>query len=93
VDFYLPYFRQQLITCALSAILPFQPLFTESSCGDELLVPHPFSSVLPATVCFCCVLVFSSLFIVQFFFFFAGRRQSTKGAMTVCPRGGWGNTT
>jgi hypothetical protein len=30
VDLYLPYFRQRLITCLLSALLPFQPLFTES---------------------------------------------------------------
>jgi hypothetical protein len=34
VDHYLLYFRQQLITCLLSALLPFQTLFTESSCGD-----------------------------------------------------------
>jgi hypothetical protein len=66
VDCYLSYFRQRLITCPLSAFLPFQPLFTESSCGDQLLA-HPFSGVLPATVSLCCVLVFSSLFIVQFF--------------------------
>jgi hypothetical protein len=31
---YLPYFRQQLITHSLLALLPFQPLFTESSHGD-----------------------------------------------------------
>jgi hypothetical protein len=34
VENYLPYFRQQLITCLLSAFLPFQPLFTECSHGD-----------------------------------------------------------
>jgi hypothetical protein len=43
--------------------LPFQPLFTESSCGDQLLAPNPFSSVLSATPPLCCVLVFSSLFV------------------------------
>jgi hypothetical protein len=31
VDHYLAYFRQRLITCLLSAHLPFQALFTESS--------------------------------------------------------------
>jgi hypothetical protein len=47
VDCYLPYFRQQLITCLLLALLPFQSLFTESSHGDQLLAssqvcfPHP----------------------------------------------------
>jgi hypothetical protein len=30
VDYYLPYFNQQLITGPLSAFLPFQLLFTES---------------------------------------------------------------
>jgi hypothetical protein len=44
LDHYLPYFRQRLITYPLSALLPFQPLFTESLPGDQLLVPPPFSS-------------------------------------------------
>jgi hypothetical protein len=44
VDCYLPYFRQQLITHLLWALLPFQPLFTESSCADHFLV-HPPSLV------------------------------------------------
>jgi hypothetical protein len=43
VDLYLPFFRQQLITHPLSALLPFQSLFTKSSCGDQLLAPPPFS--------------------------------------------------
>jgi hypothetical protein len=34
VDCYLLYFRQQLITCPLAALLLFQPLFIESMCGD-----------------------------------------------------------
>jgi hypothetical protein len=44
------------------------------------------------------VLIFSSLFIVQFFLFCCfvlftgGGGQSAQGAMLVYPRGGWGNT-
>jgi hypothetical protein len=34
VDCYLLYFRQQVITSPLLALLPFQPLFTESLGGD-----------------------------------------------------------
>jgi hypothetical protein len=85
VDCYLPYFRQQLITGPLS--LPLQPLFTESSSGDQLLAPLPFSGALPATLSLCCVLVFSSLLIVQFGFLCVGG-QSAQGAMLVYPRGG-----
>jgi hypothetical protein len=60
------------------ALLPFQPLFSESSHGDQFLAPLPFSGVLSASYPLCCVLVFSLLFI-QFFFFFAGG--------SVCPGG------
>jgi hypothetical protein len=42
VDCYLPYFRQQLISCLLSAHLPF---FTESSCRDQHLAPPLFFCV------------------------------------------------
>jgi hypothetical protein len=66
VDRYLPYFRHWLITYLLLALLPFQSLFTESSHGDELLAPRPFSSALNSTPPICCVLVFRSLFIVFF---------------------------
>jgi hypothetical protein len=56
VDHYLPYFRQQLITCPLSALLPFQSLFTEkfawrsAPCSSSLLqcvqsTPLPLLSV------------------------------------------------
>jgi hypothetical protein len=46
-----------------------------------------------ATPSLCCVLVFSSLFSVQFCFVFAGGRgQSAQGAMLVYSRDGWGNT-
>jgi hypothetical protein len=34
VDYYLPYFRQWLITGPLLALLPFQHMFTESSHRD-----------------------------------------------------------
>jgi hypothetical protein len=89
VDHYLPYFRQRLITHPLSAFLPFQPLFTESSHGDQLLAPPSFSGVLSANPPLCCVLVFSSLFIVQFgFFFLVGRGcQYAQGDMLIYPGG------
>jgi hypothetical protein len=79
VDCYLPYFRQQLITSLLLALLPFQPLFTESLHRDQLLALPPFSSVLSASCPLCCVLVFSSLFIQLFFYFLQGG--------SVCPGG------
>jgi hypothetical protein len=53
--------------------------------------PSPFSGALTAPRPLCCVLVFSSLFIVQFFFCRVGG-QFARGAMLVYPRGGWGNT-
>jgi hypothetical protein len=47
VDCYLPYFRQWLITLPLSALLPFQSLFTiESSNRDQLLDSSLFSGML-----------------------------------------------
>jgi hypothetical protein len=92
---YLPYFRQWLITCPLLALLPFQSLFTENSHGYQLLTPLPFSSALRALHPLCYVLLFSSLFIIQFFcwffFFFAGQRSAFQGAMLVYPRGSCGN--
>jgi hypothetical protein len=39
VDHYLPYFRQHLITSPLSAVLSFQPLFTE--CVEISSLPSP----------------------------------------------------
>jgi hypothetical protein len=53
VDRYLSSFRQQLITDLLSALLPFQPLFTESLNGDQLLASPPFSGALSATPSLC----------------------------------------
>jgi hypothetical protein len=61
VDHYL----QQLITRPLPALLPFQSWFTESSHGDQLLAPPPFSSALTAL----CSLLFIGYFIL---FFLAG---------------------
>jgi hypothetical protein len=72
VDRYLPYFRQWLITSPLSALLPVQSLFTESSHGDQLLALPPFSSVLTAPRPICCMFFFSSLFIIQFGGYFCG---------------------
>jgi hypothetical protein len=50
VDHYLPYFRLWLVTHLLSAVLNFQPLFTESLCGDQLLDSPLFSCELSATL-------------------------------------------
>jgi hypothetical protein len=75
-----------------TALLPFQPLFTESSHGDQLLAPVPFSGALIASRPLCCVLVFSSLFIQFLVFFFRAGGQSAQGSMLVYPRGGWWNT-
>jgi hypothetical protein len=93
-------------TCSISGSSlspnPCQPfclsshLFNESSHGDQLLASPPFSSILTAPCTFCCVLVFSSLFI-QFFifvlFFCSVGGPSAQGTMLVYPRGGWRNTT
>jgi hypothetical protein len=72
VDYYLPYFSQWLITCPLSALLPFQSLFTESLNGDQLLSSLPFSGVLraPALSAVCSFLVPCLLF--SFVFVFGG---------------------
>jgi hypothetical protein len=78
VDHYLPYFRQWLTTHPLSALLPFQSLFTASSCGDQLLAPPPFSNALTSPCTLCCMFLFSSLFIILFI---GGARGS------VCPGG------
>jgi hypothetical protein len=65
VGHYLPYFRQQLITRPLLALLPFQSLFTESSHRDQLLALSPFSGALRAPCPLCCMsfLVLCLLFI------------------------------
>jgi hypothetical protein len=84
VDSYLPYFRQQLITHLLSALLPFQLLLTESLHGDQLLASPPFSSVISATLFLCCVLVLSSLFIVQDFLVFVFCFLFCRGWGSAC---------
>jgi hypothetical protein len=74
VDLYLPYFRQQLITHQLSALLPFQALFTENSCRYQHFKLPLFSSALTALCPFCCMFLFSSLYILfNLGFFLAGR--------------------
>jgi hypothetical protein len=79
VDLYLPYFRQQLITCLLSALLPFQPLFTESLQVEIRSLPLPLSPVrlqhpIPSAACsFSVPCLFFSFF---FFCFLQGRGQS-----------------
>jgi hypothetical protein len=72
VDCYLLYFGQRLITCLLSALLPFQALFTESSCGYQLLASPLFSGALPATLLLCSVsfqFLIYSVFVFVFVFF------------------------
>jgi hypothetical protein len=76
VDHYLPYFRQQLITHPLSDLLPFRSLFTESSCGGQLLAPPSFFSVLTAPRPLCRMFFFCSLFIIQFGFLWGGQGVS-----------------
>jgi hypothetical protein len=65
VDCYLTYFRQWLITCLLLALLPFQPLFTESLCGDQLLALGCFQQLCSSAVCYFSVsyLLFRSFFL------------------------------
>jgi hypothetical protein len=70
VDCYLTYFRQWLITHLLSALLSFQPLFTESSCGVQLPCSSPllwctYSTVPPLL---CVHLQFLAYCSVGFFF-------------------------
>jgi hypothetical protein len=60
-----------------------------------LKVPVEISSLLSATPPLCCVLLLSSLFIVQFSLCVCvcgggGEGQSAQGAMLVYSRGGWG---
>jgi hypothetical protein len=52
----------------LSALLPLQSLFNESSHGDELLAP-PLLWCAHSTPQPCCVFLFSFLFIIPIFFF------------------------
>jgi hypothetical protein len=70
----------------------FQSLFTESLCGDQLLAPPAFSSVLRAP---CPLLRIPFQFLVYYsigFPFFLRGRESVQGAMLVYPRRICGNT-
>jgi hypothetical protein len=81
VDRYLLYFRQWLIIHPLSALLLFQPLFIESSLGDQHLA-HPLlwytfsNSVPPLCVSFQFLVLFSFL---GFIFLRGSRYQSAQG--------------
>jgi hypothetical protein len=79
VDHYLPYFWQWLIFHLLSALLPFQSLFTESLHGNQLLAPPPFSGTLSAPCPLCCMCLFSSLFIIQVFFLWGRGVSLSRG--------------
>jgi hypothetical protein len=85
LDHYLVYFRQRLITHPLSAALPFQSLFTESSHGDQLLAPSAFSGAFTTPFPLCCMFLFSSFFIVQFLFLCVewGGAQSVQRSVLV----------
>jgi hypothetical protein len=89
VDYFLPCFCQWLITCLLLALLPFQPLFTYSSHGDQLLLQCGFSVLHPLL---CASFYFVIYCSVLFCFFLQGRGQSAQGAMLVYHKGGWGYT-
>jgi hypothetical protein len=83
VDHYLPYFRQWLVTRPLSALLPFQSLFTESFRGDQLLATPPFSSVLSE---FQIPLVCASFqFVVYYSVFFVGGITLLRGLCWFTP--------
>jgi hypothetical protein len=84
-------FRQWLITRLLSAFLPFQPLFTKSSCSDQFLAPPLLLwCAMGDSVSLLCVsfqfLVYCSVLV----FFFAGGSLSAQGPMLVYSRGVWG---
>jgi hypothetical protein len=72
-DHSLPYFKLWLITLLLSAHLLFQALFTESSCGVQLLTPSPFSSALRAPCPLCCVSFSGPCLLFRVFLVFFGR--------------------
>jgi hypothetical protein len=78
VDHYLPYFRQWLITHPLLALLPFQPLFTESI-AEMGSFPFPPSLVRlqHPTLTVCSFSVPCLLF--SFFFL--------QGGASFCPGG------
>jgi hypothetical protein len=86
VDPYLPYFRHWFIIRPLSALLPFQSFFTESSHGDQLLASPPlcciYSTPFPSAVrSLLIVLVFCFVFC----FLLGGGRSVCPGAYTGIP--------
>jgi hypothetical protein len=72
--------------------LLFQPLFTESSCGDQLLASPPFSCVLSEFLPLLLCASFQLIVYCSGFFFCWGGVSLPRVGMLVYPRGGWGST-
>jgi hypothetical protein len=94
VHCYLPYFRQWLITLPLSALLPFQPLFTEicMEINSLLLPPSLMCSEYPtpsAEYSFSVHCLLLSFFLILFLW---SRGQSVQGAMLVYSKNSCGVT-
>jgi hypothetical protein len=85
VDCYEPYLRQWLITHLLSALLPFQPLFTEGLCRDQLFVPLLFSGALSEFL--LPLLCASFQFVVYFRFFWWIGDQPAQGGYAGLSQG------
>jgi hypothetical protein len=60
----------------LTSLLLWQVLFTESSCGEQLLALLPFSSVLKALRPLCCMSFSVPCLLFSLGFFFCGARVS-----------------
>jgi hypothetical protein len=84
VDWYLPCFRQWLITHPLLALLLSNHLFTNVCMEISSLPLPPYVVHLQSSSPLCCLQVFRG------FFLWGG--QFVKGAMLIYPRGGWGST-
>jgi hypothetical protein len=85
MDCYLLYFRQQLITRPLLALLSFQALFTESSHKDQLHPPilRCAYSTLPLLLCVSFqFLVYCSVFVL-FCFVCSQGISLPRGAMLI----------
>jgi hypothetical protein len=74
---------QKLVCCLL-----LQALFTERSCGVQVLAPPPSSCVLKLPRPLFCMSFSVPLLLFRFFCFVLwGRGQSVQGAMLIYPRG------
>jgi hypothetical protein len=89
-------FQTALITSSLSALLPFQSLFAESSHEISSLPLAPslvyLQHLAPSAACSFSV-VYYSVFVVVVVVVLQGKRLICPGAMLFYPRGGCGNTT